>query len=714
MSSKPINWTSPLSQLTKGKKSKTLEKLVKGGFHNIQDLLWILPLSIQKIPLTQTFENICDGEFFKGVGKVLAVREQINFRSKGKGGTSLFNVTLTTQDRFSQQVVSLKWFNLYPSQLNALKDSKLIYFAGVASYFRDQIQIITPEITKIEPSLFERSLEQWNQKETESLKANYPTIDGISPPHLKNLLEKIPLEMWRLIPDPLPEETRDARELIDLTSAFNILHGKVSPHDYHQKNIDKAKKRIIYDEFFQEQIKIQLRKQRNEKLSGIEIPDTRWKEFRSIFPYSLTDDQVQSIEDIVLDLSNSYPMTRLIQGDVGSGKTSVALIASLIFLKNQYQVALLCPTESLALQHYLTILELLSNFQLSNQKDQISIDLLTGGQTKKEKEIINSKLKSGETSIIIGTHALIQDNIEFQNLGLAIIDEQHKFGVEQRIKLLQKGEGTHCLLLTATPIPRSLSLTQYGDLEISIIKSMPSNRKGTKTRIVTASTYQKYLSFVKTRLSMKEQVYVVVPAIEDNPEQDILNLEVVLKKYCEYFPEYRVKGLHGRMKSNEKNDALLKFRDHEIDLLVSTSVIEVGINNPNATIMTIHGPERFGLSSLHQMRGRIGRGEKPGFCFLVNDKNISTQSLERLRVIENSTDGFKIAEEDLRIRGEGDLFGKEQSGVKTSRFLASIIDHEDILELAKEDLSSIISNKPHIFEKYVKNIGQNEYLYKTI
>ena len=213
---------------------------------------------------------------------------------------------------------------------------------------------------------------------------------------------------------------------------------------------------------------------------------------------------------------------------------------------------------------------------------------------------------------------------------------------------------------------------------------------------------------------MKEQVYVVVPAIEDNPEQDILNLEVVLKKYCEYFPEYRVKGLHGRMKSNEKNDALLRFRDHEIDLLVSTSVIEVGINNPNATIMTIHGPERFGLSSLHQMRGRIGRGEKPGFCFLVNDKNISTQSLERLRVIENSTDGFKIAEEDLRIRGEGDLFGKEQSGVKTSRFLASIIDHEDILELAKEDLSSIISNKPHIFEKYVKNIGQNEYLYKTI
>ncbi|MCR9203834.1 MAG: ATP-dependent DNA helicase RecG [Halobacteriovoraceae bacterium] len=706
MSSKQINWESPLKELVSGKKSKTVDKLIQAGFVSLQDLLWIFPLNVHRIPVTTPFSLLQEGSYFKGVGKVIASRDQANFKAKGKGRTPLTNVTLTIQDRFSQGVVSLKWFNLYPSQVKDLKEHKHIFFTGQGSSYMGQQQILNAEVIDISPEDYEKPLEYWQQNQEESLRVSYPTIEGISPSHLGGLIKKIPEELWQDISDPLPQEMRDNRNLLDLGNAFNILHGRVSPEQYNEQNKQAATQRVIYDEFFQEQVKIQLRKERNQKIEAIQIQDNQWREFTSLFPYTLTEDQDRAIEEIMVDLKTGHPMMRLIQGDVGSGKTSVALISSLVFIKNGFQAAILCPTESLAFQHFLTFKALL--------KDTISVDLLTGSQTKKEKEAIYQELKDGKISLVVGTHALIQDKVEFQNLGLSIIDEQHKFGVEQRIKLLNKGKGSHCLLLTATPIPRSLSLTQYGDLEISVIKSMPSNRKGTQTRIVNPETYQKYLSFVKTRLSMKEQVYVVVPAIEDNPEQDMLNLEVVLKRFKEYFPEFNVVGLHGKMKSEEKNQALMDFREKKIDLLVSTSVIEVGINNPNATIMTILNPERFGLSSLHQMRGRVGRGDKPGFCFLVNDKVISPHSMERLRVIESSTDGFKIAEEDLRIRGEGDLFGREQSGVKSTRVLASLIEHQETLENAKEDLSSIMAEQPQIFETYAKKLGQNELLYKTV
>lgn len=706
MSSKQINWDSPLKELVSGKKSKTVDKLIQNGFGSLQDLLWIFPLNVHKIPVTTSFKFLYEGSYFKGVGKVLACRDQANFKAKGKGRTPLSNVTLTVQDRFSEGVVNLKWFNLYPSQVKALKEHKHIFFTGLASSFMGQMQILNAEIIDISSQEYDRPLEAWQEDQRESLRVSYPTVEGISPAHLNGLFQKIPEELWENIPDPLPETVRNKRELIPIGDAFRILHGKVTPEEYNEPAKDRATKRIIYDEFFQEQIKIQLRKEKNQGQEAIQIKEIKWEEYKKLFPYELTEDQINALNQIMTDLQTGHPMMRLIQGDVGSGKTSVALVASLVFIKNGFQAAILCPTESLAFQHYLTFKALL--------KDEIKVDLLTGSQSKREKEEIYGDLRSGEISLIVGTHALIQDKVEFKNLGLCIIDEQHKFGVDQRLKLLNKGKGSHCLLLTATPIPRSLSLTQYGDLEISVIKSMPSNRKGTSTRIVNPGTYQKYLSFVKTRLSMKEQVYVVVPAIEENPEQDILNLEIVLKKYKEYFPEFNVVGLHGKMKSDEKNQALMDFREKKIDLLVSTSVIEVGINNPNATIMTILNPERFGLSSLHQMRGRVGRGDKPGFCFLVNDKVISPQSMERLKVIESSTDGFKIAEEDLRIRGEGDIFGKDQSGVKTTRVLASLIEHQETLENAKEDLSSIISDQPAIFDSYAKKLGQNELLYKTV
>ena len=624
----------------------------------------------------------------------------------GKGRVPLSNVTITAQDKFSSGTLTLKWFNCYPSQVKTLKDHQEIYFTGTLSEFMGQFQIINPDLIDLSALEWQKDLNYWQENDQEAVKVQYPTIEGIGPHHLAALINKIPNDLWNNIVDPLPEEIISERGLLPLDKTFQIIHGKCGLDELKQNKLPQAHKRIIYEEFFSEQLKIQIRKNHFKEKPGIKLKSTNWEKFKTLFPYELTKDQVSSINDIAQDLLKGSPMMRLIQGDVGSGKTTVALIAALMVIEEGYQAAIMCPTESLALQHYLTFKSLLP--------ENHPVDLLIGSQKKKEKEVIYDDLREGRIKLVIGTHALFQESVEFKNLGIAIIDEQHKFGVEQRLKLINKGIGSHCLLMTATPIPRSLSLTQYGDLDLSVIQSMPTDRKGTQTRIVTYDTYQKFLSFLKTRVSMREQAYIVVPAIEDNPEQDMLNLEVILKKYCDYFPEFKIIGLHGKMKPDEKNNAFIDFREKKVDILISTSVIEVGINNTNATIMAILSPERFGLSSLHQLRGRVGRGDKPGFCFLVSDKKLSGTALERLHVIEKNTDGFLIAEEDLRIRGEGDVFGKDQSGIKTTRILASLIDNQDILLKAREDLENIKAKYPQTFTQYVDKASQDEFLFKTV
>ncbi|MBY0414876.1 MAG: ATP-dependent DNA helicase RecG, partial [Bdellovibrionales bacterium] len=472
---------------------------------------------------------------------------------------------------------------------------------------------------------------------------------------------------------------------LSLSDAFKVMHAKIKPTPELEK---AAENRLIYEEFFEDQLKIYLRRKyfKKPQAKKYEVTEEVFKSFGKLYPYELTPDQDKTLSEIRKDFGSEHPMMRLVQGDVGCGKTTVAMIAAMIVIKNGAQVAMMCPTEALAIQHFNSAHELFGD-------DTVSFKLILGSTPAKEKKLIQQGLISGEIDFIIGTHSLIQETIQFKELGLAIIDEQHKFGVDQRIKLTSKGEGTHCLIMSATPIPRSLSLTQYGDLDISSIKTMPGGRKGHKTRIVTEETYPQFLNFVNTRLHLNEQVYVVVPAINESPEQDFHNLIDTLERFKKYFPKYVVEGLHGQMKSDEKALMFKKFKTHEINILVSTSVIEVGINVLNATIMAIINPERFGLSSLHQLRGRVGRGEKPGFCFLVNDKKISALSMDRLRVIESNTDGFKIAEEDLKLRGEGDLFGTDQSGSLSQKRLANIVLHADILYQAREDAFMLIKNK---------------------
>ena len=323
----------------------------------------------------------------------------------------------------------------------------------------------------------------------------------------------------------------------------------------------------------------------------------------------------------------------------------------------------MCPTESLAIQHFSNISETLAGRGLV-------VELLLGSTPAKEKLQINKRLAGGAIGLLIGTHALIQDNIQFHSLGLSIIDEQHKFGVNQRIRLAEKERGCHCLIMTATPIPRSLCLTQYGDLSLSIIKTMPANRKAIKTRIVTPDKMGSFFDFVCTRLEMGEQAYVVVPAIQESQALDIANLEEIYGRFRHLFPAHSIAVLHGKMKAEEKAAIFCDFKERRIHILIATSVIEVGINVPNATVMAVFSPERFGLSSLHQLRGRVGRGDRPGFFFLVTEKGRGSVANKRMKILEKTTDGFKISEEDLRIRGKGDLFGTDQSGSEGRRRLA--------------------------------------------
>jgi ATP-dependent DNA helicase RecG len=683
ISTELFNWSAPISSLL-GKKSKNIQKLSKAGINTFLDALWIFPIRHYLEPETASFTNIKQLPWFKGTGKVISVNAN-EMRRVGRIRLALATVTAVVKDKHSGQILNLKWFNQYPSQVQKIKTLEEIIFFGEVTSYNGLPQIINPEITTNEKS-------QW--------RAEYPMINNTPGDFTQKIFLAIPANAWKLIPETLPIDLIKKNNLLARGEAFAAIH--------QSEKAEKARERLIYEEFFFEQIKILLRKRNYIKYPSpkIAIKETDLQKFCELFPYKLTTDQLSAINAIVSDLKKDVPMMRLIQGDVGCGKTSVAIVTALLMQKNKYQTAIMCPTETLAQQHYFTFYNLLKN-------TGVNVLLYLGQFKVKEKREALEKILSGEAHIIIGTHSLIQEKVQYKKLGLAIIDEQHKFGVDQRISLTEKTKGAHCLVMTATPIPRSLSLTQYGDLEISSIKTLPSTRAGQKTRIITPATYDKFLGFLKTRLTMKEQAFIVVPAIEENEEQDFHALETVYKKFITYYPEFVVGFMHGRLSTEEKNKTMQEFKKGEIHILIATSVIEVGIDVANATIMAIINPERFGLSSLHQLRGRVGRSTKQGFCFLVTDKKVYGDAMERLKVIENSHDGFVIAEEDLKIRGEGDLFGTAQSGI-AGRKLANIVLHEDILFKVREDVLQLIALDPNILEKYTPFFPDLRHVLSTI
>ncbi len=480
--------------------------------------------------------------------------------------------------------------------------------------------------------------------------------------------------------DPLPKGLREKYGLMELKDAIANIH---FPDD--SASLQVARRRLVFDEFFYLQLGLLQRQQQAKAIqtSAIIAPKGQLIEkFSEILPFQLTGAQQRVINDILKDLQQSTPMNRLVQGDVGSGKTVVAVIAILAAIQSGYQAALMAPTEVLAEQHYR---KLVSWFNLLH----LPVELLTGSTKIPKRREIHSQLGTGELPLLVGTHALIQDTVNFQHLGLVVIDEQHRFGVKQRALLQQKGEQPHVLTMTATPIPRTLALTIHGDMNVSQIDELPPGRQKIQTTVLTGQQRRQAYDLIRREVAQGRQVYIVLPIVEESEKLDLRSAVEEHQKLQEtVFPDFQVGLLHGRMSAAQKEAAITKFRDRQTQILVSTTVVEVGVDVPNATVMLIENAERFGLSQLHQLRGRVGRGAAKSFCLLMSSSR-SPDAQQRLKVLEQSQDGFFIAEMDMRLRGPGEVLGTRQSGVADFT-LASLVEDEEVLLLARQAAEKVI------------------------
>jgi ATP-dependent DNA helicase RecG len=485
------------------------------------------------------------------------------------------------------------------------------------------------------------------------------------------------------IPDLLPAEMARRCGLISRQESLHAIHFPAADATIEEYNESRspAHRRLIFEEFFWLALALGLRRrerQREPKGELIEIDDRIRGVVRSILPFTLTEAQKRVLREIIGDMKGEEPMNRLLQGDVGSGKTIVAIQAMVVSVENGYQAALMAPTEILAEQHYRNIRRIVAG-------RPYRVELLTGSLKVREKRVIQEALRNGEIDIIIGTHALIQETVEFGRLGLVVIDEQHRFGVLQRAQLRRRGFNPDVLVMTATPIPRSLAMTVYGDLEVSVIDQLPPGRTPVKTHVRGDDRRDQIYQFIRSQLSLGRQAYVVYPIIEESEKLDLRNAtEMYEHLQREIFPEFRLGILHGRMKPAQKEEVMTAFAAREVDLLVATTVIEVGIDVPNASVMLIEHAERFGLSQLHQLRGRVGRGAAESYCILLAQYAKTREARARLSIMEETNDGFLIAEKDLEIRGPGEVMGTRQSGVPTFR-LANLVRDQRLLELARAE-----------------------------
>lgn len=487
------------------------------------------------------------------------------------------------------------------------------------------------------------------------------------------------LKIPNLVKEYLPSWILQKADLIDLNLALNLVHFPKSLDD-----INKAKKRIIFDELFIFSLGLILLKRDNLKKTSVVVKDKDLTDFLKNLPYELTSAQNKVVEEISDDMSKDVPMSRLLQGDVGSGKTVVAMSAIYLATKNGLQSAFMVPTEILARQHF----ELISNFM---QNFGFTVGLLVGSMSVKQKNRIKDGLMVGAIDIVIGTHAIIQDDVVFKNLGLVITDEQHRFGVKQRAKLSQKGQEPHKLIMSATPIPRTLSMMMYGDLDVSIIDVMPSNRKQILTYLIDGKKRKRAYNFVKQLINQGRQAYIVCPLIENNEFVDarsVIDYGEYLKN--EEFKDYNVEIIHGKTHPEQKDEVMQNFKDGKIDLLISTTVIEVGIDVPQAAVIVIEDAERYGLSQLHQLRGRVGRGEYQSYCILISDSK-SLEAIQKLKMMTKTYDGFQIAEYDLKVRGPGDFFGDRQHGLPKFKNFDMLKDIK-LLKLSQEIVMMILND----------------------
>ncbi len=499
---------------------------------------------------------------------------------------------------------------------------------------------------------------------------------------IRNALE----QYGQQISETLPEDLLKKYQLLPRAKAYRALH---FPNTLQE--IEEALRRFKYEEIFYVQLLLALRhRQHHQEASGIRfaINNAFLTSVVKKLPFELTNAQKRVLREIYQDVTSGRTMNRLVQGDVGSGKTIVAVLTMLMAFTAGFQAALMAPTEILAQQHYFNLIELLTPFE-------VRISLLIGSLPNRQKQQIQHEIATGNVDLVIGTHALIQEGVQFKRLGLVVIDEQHRFGVLQRGHLIAKGEKPHVLVMTATPIPRTLALTLYGDLDVSIIDEMPPGRQPIITAWRTESRLPKIFDFIENRVKAGDQAYIVYPLIEESEKIDLKAATEAHQFFQKRFPEFNIGLMHGRMSMKEKEEIMQAFKRGDLQILVSTTVIEVGVDVPNATIMLIEHAERFGLSQLHQLRGRIGRGSKKSYCILVTPEHINEIARQRMRVLEETTDGFKIAEEDLRLRGSGEFFGTRQHGLSDFKYIDLVRDAR-IIQTAREDAFRLLQNDPHL------------------
>jgi ATP-dependent DNA helicase RecG len=648
---------------------KTARTLKKLGLETLGDLLWHLPRRYDDYTQLKTINRLWYGEEVTVIGTV----EDIQVRQVRNGRMKL------TEAVIGDGTGSLRvtWFN-QPWIAKKLTPGKGVVLSGKVDQYLGRLTMNTPEWEPLERI----------QLHTNRIVPVYPLTAGVTAKWLRRVINSVVSRYAKRIPDPLPISVIESAQLLSLPVALEEIH---FPDDW--ESLEKAQHRFAFDEMFFLQLGVLAQKHDWEKLQTQSLPvDPSFMErFINSLPFHLTNAQKRALDAVQADLAETRPMNRLIQGDVGSGKTVVAAAAIAITAANGSQSAFMAPTSILAEQHLTTLKSLLIE---GAEIPESKIRLLLGSTPESEKAEIREGLSQGFIQVVIGTHALIEDPIQFAKLGLVIIDEQHRFGVNQRSMLRSKGENPNLLVMTATPIPRSLALTIYGDLDLTVIDEMPPGRKPIETRVLTPTERNRAYEFIKSQLKDGRQAFIIYPLVEESEKVDAkAAVEEHQRLQAEVFPQYQVGLLHGRLRPDEKEEVMQRFRSGEYQILVSTSVVEVGVDIPNTSVMLIEGANRFGLAQLHQFRGRVGRDDQPSYCLLIPD-SIDNADNERLKAMEETQDGFKLAEVDLDQRGPGDFLGTRQSGFAELQ-MAQLTDVH-LIEKARNEAKKIFKLDPEL------------------
>ncbi len=648
------------------KSAKTLAKL---NLQTLGDLLWHLPRRYDDYSELKTINRLWYGEEVTIIGTV----DQIGVRAVRSGKMKLVEATISD----GSGSMRVTWFN-QPWVAKSLSTGKAVVLSGRVDQYLGRLTMNNPE---------------WEPLNRQQLHTNrivpvYPLTAGVTQKWLRRVMNSVVTRLAPRVADPLPESVRASTGLLSLPEALSQVH---FPDSW--ETLKASQKRLAFDEMLLLQLGVLRQKRDWERVETdpLTVDDGWLDRFVSALPFRLTDTQQRILEDLRIDLAGAKPMNRLLQGDVGSGKTVLAAAAIGITAANDAQSVIMAPTSILAEQHYQTLLEILPS---AAGVDADAIRLLLGATPESDKQEIRDRLETGEIKVLIGTHAVLEDPILFDSLALTVIDEQHRFGVEQRAVLRAKGRNPNLLVMTATPIPRSLALTIYGDLDLAVLDEMPPGRQPVETRVLQPVERSRAYSFIQGQLDKGRQAFIIYPLVESSEKTEAPSaVEEHARLQSEVFPSYRIGLLHGRLRAEEKEEVMQTFRERGYHILVSTSVVEVGVDVPNASVMLIEGANRFGLSQLHQFRGRVGRGPHASYCLLIPEGMEELEN-ERLKAMETTNDGFKLAELDLEQRGPGDFFGTRQSGF-TELKLASLTNLK-LIERARGEAQKIFESDPEL------------------